>query len=53
MPVINLVETPDYIDVMMPIVEAFRSQLEEMGYDPDTDWDLCEWLVWHWLNDDD
>ena len=51
MPVLDLTETPEYIHAMQPVVEAFRTRLEEMGYDPDEEWDLCQWLAWHWLKD--
>jgi hypothetical protein len=47
--IIDLTKTESYKAMMRPIVEAHRPLLAEMGYDPDTQWELCEWLVYHLL----
>ncbi len=48
----DLTKTPAYRDFARKRMERYRKDLLEMGYDPDTDFDLCDWLVHHWENDD-
>jgi len=47
----DLTKAPEYKKLMLPHVERYRKDLEEMGYDPDTEWELCEWLVYHMMKD--
>lgn len=41
-----------YKTMMSPLVEEHRALLEELGYDPDEDWGLCAFLVYHWAKDE-
>jgi hypothetical protein len=52
-PIDDLTQTPEYVASMRPIVERYRPLLKQMGYDLDKDWNLCEFMVWHMMPDDD
>jgi hypothetical protein len=45
-------KTKAYKAMMVPLVEEHRPLLEELGYDPDEDWGLCAFLVYHWVKDE-
>ena len=52
MPVIDLTKTTEYRNSMQPLIDKWKWLLDELGYDPKTEWDTCEWLVWGWENSD-
>ena len=52
MPVTDLTKTDEYQEMMRPGIETFGVLLEDIGFDPDEDLELCDWLVWHWATDE-
>lgn len=50
--IVDPTQTEEYKALMRPVVEANRDWLESIGYDPDNNWELCEWMVWHAMKDD-